>query len=711
MRQNYKIIEGSEVRGSELRLPRAVSIYNAALIHKQAAIKSCRRKSDGSEVIIMTLSRLEIPEEPEYAIQLSEDVAVRCLKEDINMPEVYAVRKDFPIGLPHSNVMPFAHPVSLCISDVLFADIKPQFNAYDFINLIIRWFNLNSIGELHEKDRPLEVFFQYHNFCGLRNSLPTTSPFYGLYKKSEPQASTLEFVDKNKANYDVFPIVTAMNISKNLAYLPKNIGKLTPITSLSGKSVPQELLDAICNTSGKSTFCFSVLLMVQLRRESQKEMERLDVAFIRTKESICDTIRRKRYMKEDKFKTWFESVPIEIDMLIDYPSKCVNRLQNGKENLCDNVTFVGTGTLGANIIDHFVREGIVSNIKIVDYDFYHSHNVSRHVLPPKDIMQLKAKAIKQHYTGIDGVKIYPINKNALSLQAHEMEYAFVNTDLIIDVSTSIAVERMLADKQEYKGVRKCCAFLNPKGSDIVLFMEDNQQIQRLDLLEMSYLYNILTSNELSKHLDTSEQRRTNNFSCRSESNILDYDNIVMLSSVISQQIQRAYKSPNSFLGIWRVNVEDSTIQKFNLKVLSWKYKNINGITVRYSSELVNRIENLKNNDLSKETGGCLFGCYDKTLASIYVFYGHPAPMDSKCSRSFFERGCQGMVNILQEIDEKTFHQVRYLGEWHTHPHGCCSPSNTDKEQFKKMSNLLKQEDLPFVQFISGDDGIYINATF
>lgn len=38
--KNYKIIEGSEVRGSDLRLPRAISIYRAALVHKQASKQS-----------------------------------------------------------------------------------------------------------------------------------------------------------------------------------------------------------------------------------------------------------------------------------------------------------------------------------------------------------------------------------------------------------------------------------------------------------------------------------------------------------------------------------------------------------------------------------------------------------------------------------------------------------------------------------------------
>ena len=80
----------------------------------------------------MCLTHLEIPDEPFYKIYDEEKVAIVCHPEDIDMPEVYALRKDFPTELPHSNAKPFARPVSLCISDVAFADIRPQFNAHDF---------------------------------------------------------------------------------------------------------------------------------------------------------------------------------------------------------------------------------------------------------------------------------------------------------------------------------------------------------------------------------------------------------------------------------------------------------------------------------------------------------------------------------------------------------------------------------------------------
>ena len=176
MGRGYKIVEGCKIQGIHLRLPRAISIYRAAMRHEQVDILSCQRKSDSSEVIILRLSHLNIPDEPDFPILTSEDIAIRCLKEDLELPEVYAIRKDFPIGLPHSNIREHARPVSIGVSDVQFSDIRPQFNAFDFINSIIRWFNLNSIGELHEKDRPLEVFFQYHDFCGMVNSFSSITP-------------------------------------------------------------------------------------------------------------------------------------------------------------------------------------------------------------------------------------------------------------------------------------------------------------------------------------------------------------------------------------------------------------------------------------------------------------------------------------------------------------------------------------------------------
>ena len=156
---NAKIIRGNKVRGGQLRLARARSIYAALVRHRYAEDVSCYINSDGDEIIRAKLIYLEVPDEPVNDIRDSEEIAIICHKEDISLPEVYALRKDFPTELAHSNARPWERPVSLCVSDVTFSDIRPQFNAYDFITSIRRWFSLSSENKLHEIDRPLEVFF------------------------------------------------------------------------------------------------------------------------------------------------------------------------------------------------------------------------------------------------------------------------------------------------------------------------------------------------------------------------------------------------------------------------------------------------------------------------------------------------------------------------------------------------------------------------
>ena len=87
-----------------------------------------------------------------------------------------------------------------------------------------------------------------------------------------------------------------------------------------------------------------------------------------------------------------------------------------------------------------------------------------------------------------------------------------------------------------------------------------------------------------------------------------------------------------------------------------------------------------------ETGGILIGNYTKSLdcAAIETITG--PPKDSKRGRTWFKRGVQG----LREIVEKYWkHNRFYIGEWHFHPEGEPSPSNTDKNQ---LETICKSKD-------------------
>ena len=92
---NVNIIKGSPIRGERFKLARARAIYKAAIRHPYVTDVSCLVNSKSDEIICLRFIRLEVPDEPIYDIHDEEEVAIICHPEDVFIPEVYALRKDF----------------------------------------------------------------------------------------------------------------------------------------------------------------------------------------------------------------------------------------------------------------------------------------------------------------------------------------------------------------------------------------------------------------------------------------------------------------------------------------------------------------------------------------------------------------------------------------------------------------------------------------
>ena len=100
---------------------------------------------------------------------------------------------------------------------------------------------------------------------------------------------------------------------------------------------------------------------------------------------------------------------------------------------------------------------------------------------------------------------------------------------------------------------------------------------------------------------------------------------------------------------------------------------------------------------------------DKIYNSIYKIKQSLKYIENDEAKEKLEECITLLNDSIDDIRLKSGNQVRYLGEWHSHPKGSSSPSTTDKKQFKDMSEQLGSEDVPFVQLIYGNDGIYVNA--
>lgn len=703
---NHNITKGTSIRGEQIKLARAKAIYKAAVGHPSAKDIHCYINGRGCVIIKMRLTHLEVPDEPVYEILDEEEIAIICHPEDINIPEVYALRRDFPTELPHSNAKLFVRPISLCVSDVVFADMRPQFNAHDFLESIRRWFVLNSINKLHETTRPLEVYFGFHEVCCILNECSNCNP-YVKYSKKSNISSTLVFVEKSQATHYLVSVHTEKIYASNFVRIPQTMGDLKNIRSTDQFTLTESLLNILTGTvSGKATLPMALsVFIVQTSEDGKKTSQNLFL--IKTNVSPIEILQKKKTLTSKTFERWFYELSIEVVLLNLMTSRERNAINNGIKDFFKKVSIVGTGTLGSAVIDHFVRQGCSEEIDIVDSDILLPHNLSRHTLTTDKVMASKVRAIKDSYHGFISQKINAIEGNFLTLSKNDRERLFNKTELVMDFSTSIAVERKLA--KEYFAYRRCTSFLNPKGNEIVLLMEDSDRHYRLDLLEMDYYRNLILDERFLLHLEQTETVHTNSFSCRSESMILNYENVRILSAIVSKQIRKHYIQGKACLNIWHFDADEGTVLSYPMTITNWHCETLNDIQVYFSDAIVKEMQAMTVASPDKETGGCLFGSYDRDYNCIYVYYMVPAPEDSIHNPMSFVRGCKDLTKEYERIMRLTHYQVRYLGEWHSHPNSLNTPSDTDKKQFEELWEEQQSQDLPFVQMIHGNNGLYVTA--
>ena len=91
--------------------------------------------------------------------------------------------------------------------------------------------------------------------------------------------------------------------------------------------------------------------------------------------------------------------------------------------------------------------------------------------------------------------------------------------------------------------------------------------------------------------------------------------------------------------------------------------------------------------------------------SVHVVHGLPETEDSAGTESGFERGVVGLQEQLNNVIAATMHQVRYIGEWHSHPVGASArPSLTDLAQLAWLTKELEMEGLPgLIAIAAGDE--------
>jgi proteasome lid subunit RPN8/RPN11 len=341
---------------------------------------------------------------------------------------------------------------------------------------------------------------------------------------------------------------------------------------------------------------------------------------------------------------------------------------------------------------------------IVDDDELLPHNIARHALHSAYVGHPKTTGLVHYLDQLYDTGAKGIVANVLkpAEQTELLASAFERAEVILDVSASVTVARYIA-LDVASSARRVSVFLNPTGTDVVVFAEDTRRTLKLDDLESQYYRAVNTSLQLQGHLETNDGRLRYGRSCRDISTSMSTYLVSSLASLASEAIRRALRTPDASIKILRSNRDTLAVVSCDVPVNRVFKEHIGDWTLILDAELLEKLHGLRSAKLPNETGGVLLGVYDLDRKTIYIVDTISSPPDSEEWPTLYIRGSEGLLEQVQSVAKRTGSQLEYVGEWHSHPDNCATrPSPDDLQVFAWLTEHMATAGLPALMAIVGE---------
>jgi hypothetical protein len=251
---------GEIVEFSELRTQKGRSLVEFIRLTDGAcyvSILSCGRvESPGSDVICLTV-QVERPQRVVHPIRREERIAVVFGDDDKSLPEVLALREDFP-KVPHTNLRPVELPRSLCLYEQGYDLVKLDWTPARFLFRLRFWLQHTATGTLHGEEQPLEPLLQG---SPQRLILPGDSSLEELEKeaslfnifRSDGGDDEVTLIAKRVTKPDQKPgYVAAVFTCKEqthgvISFQPQNLEQLSAFCEKAGPNLAEQLAEKIRN--------------------------------------------------------------------------------------------------------------------------------------------------------------------------------------------------------------------------------------------------------------------------------------------------------------------------------------------------------------------------------------------------------------------------------------------------------------------------------
>jgi integrative and conjugative element protein (TIGR02256 family) len=734
----------------ELRIEGAVAV--AAFIRlygdlNAIRLKEVRKTEDGSFEFLIVDIDVDLPQRPEVSIAQTESIAV-AINSRTGFPSILALRPGFPETM-HRNLSRDGEPPSLCVDDRPWQESRLSWNPNDFIGRIRTWLRKAANGELHDPIQPLDPLY-------FSEPQKIILPRDALIDPEKSGRLIACFIDENrdvfitriasndfvneatKGRVVVLPVALPAQPMQRMRRAPRTLEHLVKDIEAVGVDLLSELRKKIDEWSvhqgankGVLTAFLAICIITPIKNEQTGEIALDYKAFWTAPKSVGDVgvsigvliqvedkdevkkanVSYVKMISPDKSRAGQSIDLITLDPILDFDSKLATSISGQEKLTSKRGVLIGAGSLGSHVAMCLAREGAF-RWTIVDKDALLPHNLARHVLNRHYLGHYKAASLSSEICWLtaDSDAAQSIVTDILApdeAKSKLLDDAFSSSEVILDCSASIAVARHLCDLKQ-STARRISIFFNPAGTAIVLLAESASRSISLRELESQYYRLVMRSPELAQHLTEEVSGFRYTGSCRELTNRIPEHNAATLSAIGAKGLIDALNSDEACLKIWKLE-DTGEVKLISAKATDSLSVKSGDWTISSDRELRTRLKELRATHLPNETGGVLLGVVDHPARTVLVVDALDAPLDSVRSPTEFERGVQGLLPEITRLSKQTLHQVRYVGEWHSHPKGVLpEPSSTDIRQLAGLAMHLDADGIPATMMIIGDGEPTIN---
>lgn len=732
---NLRSLNGDVVSPEKLRSPRAVALCQFLNTEHSLYFQLIEcRANEHLDVLVIQVS-LELCQDRAVNINSKELIAISFRIDKDTLPGFYPLRSNFPIDCVHITVDWEAEAPSLCLWDEPFENLRGRLTPYLLLARLKEWLEKTADGTLHNDEQPLEpvLLGDSGQIIIPTDAVVSGKRYIGYCSESAHRQITFLFFERDESKKKERPgfvlaaFTTPPIMHRAVKYAPRNLEELHELLQEINFDLKQELANWAQQVNQYEDLVeahLAILIEFPKKRTEVSSVESSEHWAFITPHSVA-TLGKALGKLADAGAYGIDAVGVLIGenstnsnlenfeifalpVRLGLSSEKLSVLSGYGEQIRPSIAAIGAGAVGSKVIELAARCGF-GQWSVIDKDILLPHNLVRHILDFRAVGMPKAKALQGFVNSL--VPGSPICKAIVDdvkepENAQQINDVFCNADLILDMSASVPVARHLCEQVTDR--RRASLFLNPSGRDIVLLLEDVDRKTSLWDLEGIYYKSLVDETSLHGHLTDSNSPTRYGNGCRDLTARISADQVSTLASVSLRQLIQQYQASCSSATIWRSDLQSGGVKAINLSVTPGIEIKLSNWRLRWNRGLLNELIAQRSESLPNETGGVLLGIVDFEHRMVVVATAIPAPLDSIKRPYYFERGVTGLNDALIKAVHNSAGQLKYIGEWHSHPNGVVAwPSSDDEGVFARLKEIFDGTNEFYLMAILGASELFL----